>query len=73
MAYLKYELYIDEHIKKGVQVSSICGGTDIISCFMLGNPLVPVKRGEIQGLGLGMDVTSFTFWAVKSVVGWIFE
>jgi acetoacetyl-CoA synthetase len=46
------------HLRR-VQLSSICGGTDIISCFMLGNPLKPVKRGEIQGRGLGMDVQAF--------------
>ena len=39
-----------------VQVSSISGGTDIVSCFVLGNPLTPVRRGEIQGAGLGMAV-----------------
>ncbi len=39
-----------------VQLCSISGGTDIISCFVLGNPLLPVYRGEIQSLGLGMDV-----------------
>lgn len=41
------------------QLASICGGTDILSCFMLGNPLKPVRRGEIQGRGLGMDVQAF--------------
>jgi len=46
-------------IKKDVQLASICGGTDIIGCFMLGNPFDPVSRGEIQGLALGMDVQSF--------------
>ena len=40
----------------GVQVASISGGTDIVSCFVLGNPLQPVRRGEIQGPGLGMAV-----------------
>ncbi|MEO8478411.1 MAG: acetoacetate--CoA ligase [Gemmatimonadota bacterium] len=40
----------------GVQLSSIAGGTDIVSCFVLGNPLSPVRRGEIQGPGLGMAV-----------------
>ena len=45
--------------KKDVQLSSIAGGTDIISCFMLGNPMLPVYRGEIQCRGLGMDVDSF--------------
>jgi len=39
-----------------IPLASICGGTDIISCFMLGNPLKPVRRGEIQARGLGMDV-----------------
>lgn len=51
--------YVYEKIKKGIRLSSICGGTDIIGCFMLGNPLLPVRRGEIQCLGLGMDVSSF--------------
>ncbi|MBN1338361.1 MAG: acetoacetate--CoA ligase [Bacteroidales bacterium] len=45
--------------KKDVQLSSISGGTDIISCFFLGNPLLPVRSGEIQGIGLGMDVDCF--------------
>ncbi len=48
--------WVYEHIKKDIQLSSICGGTDIISCFMLGNPMLPVRAGQIQGLGLGMDV-----------------
>ncbi|MCB9093949.1 MAG: acetoacetate--CoA ligase [Halobacteriovoraceae bacterium] len=51
--------YIYESIKTDLQVASICGGTDIISCFMLGNPLRQVYRGEIQCLGLGMDVACF--------------
>ncbi|HET9133539.1 MAG TPA: acetoacetate--CoA ligase [Gemmatimonadales bacterium] len=42
-----------------VQVASISGGTDIVSCFVLGNPLEPVRRGEIQGPGLGMAVEVF--------------
>ncbi len=42
-----------------VQIASIAGGTDIISCFVLGNPLLPVHRGEIQCAGLGMDVRVF--------------
>lgn len=42
-----------------VQLASISGGTDIISCFMLGNPMLPVIRGEIQCRGLGMDVDCF--------------
>ena len=51
--------YVYEHIKKGICLSSITGGTDIISCFALGNPTLPVYRGEIQCIGLGMDVASF--------------
>jgi acetoacetyl-CoA synthetase len=51
--------YIYQHIKKDVCVSSICGGTDIISCFMLGIPTLPVYRGELQCLGLGMDVAFY--------------
>ncbi len=46
-------------VKSNLQLSSISGGTDIISCFFLGNPLLPVHRGEIQCFGLGMDVASF--------------
>ena len=44
--------------KKDVQLSSISGGTDIISCFALGNPILPVHCGEIQSIGLGMKVES---------------
>jgi acetoacetyl-CoA synthetase len=50
--------FVYEGIKQDVQLASISGGTDIVSCFVLGNPLQPVWRGEIQGAGLGlaMDV-----------------
>ncbi|NKJ40138.1 acetoacetate--CoA ligase [Rhizobium sp. SG570] len=50
--------FVYEGIKNNVQLASISGGTDIVSCFVLGNPLSPVWRGEIQGpgLGLAMDV-----------------
>ena len=48
--------YVYENVKKDVCLSSISGGTDIISCFMLGNPIGPVWRGEIQTRGLGMKV-----------------
>jgi len=51
--------YIYEKILPGVHLASISGGTDIVSCFVLGNPLSPVYRGEIQGAGLGMDVDVF--------------
>jgi acetoacetyl-CoA synthetase len=48
--------YVYSHIKKDLCLSSISGGTDIISCFVLGNPTGPVIRGEIQAKGLGMAV-----------------
>ena len=48
--------WVYKNVKQDVQLSSISGGTDIISCFMLGNPLLPVYSGEIQCLGLGMKV-----------------
>jgi acetoacetyl-CoA synthetase len=48
--------YVYQHIKGDVQLASISGGTDIVSCFALGNPLKPVYRGELQSRGLGMKV-----------------
>ncbi|MGB5252956.1 MAG: acetoacetate--CoA ligase [Sedimenticolaceae bacterium] len=51
--------YLSHDIKPGVQISSISGGTDIVSCFALGNPLLPVRRGELQCRGLGMAVDVF--------------
>ncbi len=51
--------YVYRDIKTDVMLSSIAGGTDIISCFVLGNPTLPVYRGEIQCAGLGMDVDAF--------------
>ncbi len=48
--------YVADRIKPGVRVSSISGGTDIVSCFALGAPTLPVWRGELQCLGLGMAV-----------------
>ncbi|MDP2620023.1 MAG: acetoacetate--CoA ligase [Hyphomicrobiales bacterium] len=46
-------------IKREVHLASIAGGTDIIGCFVLGNPMAPVWRGEIQCRGLGMAVDVF--------------
>ena len=51
--------FVYKNIKKNVHLSSISGGTDIISCFVLGNIYEPVRSGEIQNNGLGMDVTVF--------------
>jgi acetoacetyl-CoA synthetase len=48
--------YVYRDVKERVLLASISGGTDIISCFALGNPLLPVYRGELQCRGLGMDV-----------------
>ena len=48
--------YVYRDIKADVQLSSISGGTDLISCFALGNPILPVYRGELQCRGLGMKV-----------------
>ncbi|XOZ32216.1 acetoacetate--CoA ligase [Halomonadaceae bacterium KBTZ08] len=48
--------YLYRDVKDNVCVASISGGTDIVSCFALGNPTLPVYRGELQCLGLGMDV-----------------
>ena len=51
--------YIYDNIKKNVHISSISGGTDIVSCFVLGNLFQSVNVGEIQNKGLGMDVDIF--------------
>jgi acetoacetyl-CoA synthetase len=48
--------YVYQHIRSDVHLASISGGTDIISCFALGNPTAPVWRGELQSRGLGMAV-----------------
>ena len=51
--------YVYRDIHPKVQLSSISGGTDIISCFALGNPILPVRREELQCRGLGMAVDVF--------------
>jgi acetoacetyl-CoA synthetase len=51
--------YVYREVKEDVNLASISGGTDILSCFVLGNPLLPVWRGEIQCRGLGMAVDVF--------------
>lgn len=51
--------YIYEAIDRDVCLSSISGGTDIVSCFMVGNPIGPVWRGELQSRGLGLRVEVF--------------
>jgi acetoacetyl-CoA synthetase len=51
--------FIYASIKEDVHLASISGGSDIVGCFVLGNPNGPVWRGEIQAAGLGMDVRVF--------------
>lgn len=48
--------YVYRHVKGELMLSSISGGTDIVSCFALGNPMLPVWPGELQCIGLGMRV-----------------
>ena len=51
--------FVYRNIKKNVHLASISGGTDIVSCFVLGNLYQSVHAGEIQSKGLGMDVRVF--------------
>ena len=51
--------FVYSHIKADLQLSSIAGGTDLIACFSSGNPILPVYRGEMQCLALGMAVDVF--------------
>jgi len=48
--------FVRRHVKEDLQLASISGGTDIVSCFVLGCPILPVYRGELQCRGLGMAV-----------------
>lgn len=50
--------YVYDKVKSDVLLASISGGTDICSCFALGNPLVPVRQSELQTIGLGLDVAA---------------
>jgi acetoacetyl-CoA synthetase len=51
--------YVYREFKPDLMLSSISGGTDIVSCFALGNPIGPVRAGELQCRGLGLSVRSF--------------
>ncbi|WP_154174121.1 acetoacetate--CoA ligase [Vibrio metoecus] len=51
--------YVYEHVKSDLHLASIAGGTDICGCFVLGNPMSPVYRGECQSAGLGLDVVAY--------------
>ncbi|MFN1548244.1 acetoacetate--CoA ligase [Vibrio natriegens] len=52
--------YVYQHLKEDVHLASISGGTDICGCFVLGNPISPVYRGECQCAGLGVDTRVFS-------------
>jgi len=52
--------WVYNEVKPNVQLASISGGTDIVSCFMLGNPMLGVYDEEIQSRGLGMDVRALS-------------
>ena len=58
LAHHSYD-YVYRQVKSDVHLASISGGTDIISCFALGNPTGPVYRGQLQCRGLGMGVEVF--------------
>jgi acetoacetyl-CoA synthetase len=60
--------YVYSNIKRDLLLSSISGGTDIVSCFVLGSPLLPVYRGELQCRGLGLKVEVYNDEG-KPVVG----
>ncbi len=51
--------YVYTHVKANVQLASISGGTDIVGCFALGNPMLPVRRGELQSISLGYPVKAY--------------
>lgn len=51
--------YIHDKIKSALQIGSISGGTDLVGCFALSNPLTPVFRGELQGRSLGLAVNVY--------------
>lgn len=51
--------YVYNHVKSDLIMASISGGTDICSCFFLGNPMLPVRKNELQAAGLGLDVCAY--------------
>ena len=51
--------WVYEAVKADLHLASISGGTDIVSCFMLGNPTLPVYEGQIQSPGLGVDLVAY--------------
>ena len=61
--------YVYARVKQDVMLASISGGTDICSCFALGNPLLPVWVGELQAFGLGLDACALDRDTNEAVVG----
>ncbi len=61
--------FVYQDIKADLHLASISGGTDIVSCFVLGDPTRPVYKGEIQGPGLGMAVEVWTDEGKPAAVG----
>jgi acetoacetyl-CoA synthetase len=51
--------YVYQHVQSDLLMASISGGTDICSCFCLGNPTLPVRKAELQAAGLGLDVCAY--------------
>jgi acetoacetyl-CoA synthetase len=60
--------YVYRDIKEDIDLASISGGTDIVSCFALGCPILPVHEGELQCRGLGMKIQAFNGYG-KPVLG----
>jgi len=61
--------YVYTRVKEDVMLASISGGTDICSCFALGNPLLPVREGELQAFGLGLDACALDRDTNEATVG----
>jgi acetoacetyl-CoA synthetase len=61
--------FVYQRVKPGIHLASISGGTDIVSCFVGGNPIAPVWRGEIQARALGMKVEVFDEQGRPVVIG----
>lgn len=61
--------YVYAHIKRDVHLASISGGTDIVSCFILGDPTKPVRRGQLQTAGFGMAVDVFNTTGTQAAAG----
>ena len=61
--------YVYGKVKADLMLASISGGTDICSCFALGNPTLPVRKGELQAFGLGLDACAFDRDSGRAMVG----